>query len=49
MCHPSGNPTVIYLQGSRKVAQTVGEYVAVTELAQAASTFATLYATFEGS
>jgi acetylornithine deacetylase/succinyl-diaminopimelate desuccinylase family protein len=44
-----GIPTVIYGPGSMTVAHTADEYVPLTELAEAASTFAALYATFEGS
>jgi acetylornithine deacetylase/succinyl-diaminopimelate desuccinylase-like protein len=43
-----GIPAVVYGPGSMTVAHTADEYVPLTELADAAKTFATLFATFDG-
>jgi acetylornithine deacetylase/succinyl-diaminopimelate desuccinylase len=43
-----GIPTVVYGPGSMTVAHTADEYVSLTDLAAAARTFATLFATFDG-
>jgi succinyl-diaminopimelate desuccinylase len=44
-----GIPTVVYGPGSMTVAHTADEYVPLAELATAASSFAAVYATFDGS